>query len=98
MSLLFKGVVRKAVAQAKNPPRPKHAETVPDLHAAMNKRLDAIVAALEQQSMAATAQERKIAAIQQALEPLLPSTSPVKGVSQNNTLSKGPDAPNTTEV
>ena len=98
MSLLFKGVIRKAVAQAKNPPRPKHAETVPDLHAAMNKRLDAIVAALEQQSMAATAQERKIAAIQQALEPLLPSTSPVKGVSQNNTLSKGPDAPNTTEV
>ena len=79
MSLLFKGVIRKAVAQAKNPPRPKHAETVPDLHAAMNKRLDAIVAALEQQSMAATAQERKIAAIQQALEPLLPSSS------QNNT-------------
>ena len=79
MSLLFKGVIRKAVAQAKNPPPPKHAETVPDLHAAMNKRLDAIVAALEQQSMAATAQERKIAAIQQALEPLLPSSS------QNNT-------------
>ena len=79
MALMFQGVIRKAVAQAKNPPPPKHAETVPDLHAAMNKRLDAIVAALEQQSMAATAQERKIAAIQQALEPLLPSTS------QNNT-------------
>ena len=84
MSLLFKGVIRKAVAQAKNPPRPKHAETVPDLHAAMNKRLDAIVAALEQQSMVATAQERKIAAIQQALEPLLPSSS------QNNTPYQKP--------
>jgi len=84
MSLLFKGVIRKAVAQAKNPPPPKHAETVPDLHAAMNKRLDAIVAALEQQSMAATAQERKIAAIQQALEPLLPSSS------QNNTPYQKP--------
>ena len=95
MSLLFKGVIRKAVAQAKNPPTPKHAETISDLHAAINKRLDAIVAVLEQQSIA---QERKIAAIQQALEPLLPSTSPVKGVSQNSTLSKGPDAPNTTEV
>ena len=95
MALMFQGVIRKAVAQAKNPPTPKHAETISDLHAAINKRLDAIVAVLEQQSIA---QERKIAAIQQALEPLLPSTSPVKGVSQNNTLSKGPDAPSTTEV
>ena len=97
MALMFQGVIRKAVAQAKNPPTPKHAETISDLHAAINKRLDAVVAVIEQQSIA---QERKIAAIQQALEPLLPSTStsPVKGVSQNNTLSKGPDAPNTTEV
>ena len=96
MALMFQGVIRKAVAQAKkNPPTPKHAETISDLHAAINKRLDAIVAVLEQQSIA---QERNIAAIQQALEPLLPSTSPVKGVSQNNTLSKGPDAPSTTEV
>ena len=92
MALMFQGVIRKAVAQAKNPPTPKHAETISDLHAAINKRLDAVVAVIEQQSIA---QERKIAAIQQALEPLLPSTSPVKGVSQNNTLSKGP---NTTEV
>ena len=97
MALMFQGVIRKAVAQAKNPPTPKHAETISDLHAAINKRLDAVVAVIEQRSIA---QERKIAAIQQALEPLLPSTStsPVKGVSQNNTLSKGPDAPNTTEV
>ena len=92
MALMFQGVIRKAVAQAKNPPTPKHAETISDLHAAINKRLDAVVAVIEQQSIA---QERKIAAIQQALEPLLPSTSPVKGVSQNNTLSKGL---NTTEV
>ena len=92
MALMFQGVIRKAVAQAKNPPTPKHAETISDLHAAINKRLDAVVAVIEQQSIA---QERKIAAIQQALEPLLPSTSPVKGVWQNNTLSKGL---NTTEV
>ena len=76
MALMFQGVIRKAVAQAKNPPTPKHAETISDLHAAINKRLDAVVAVIEQQSIA---QERKIAAIQQALEPLLPSSS------QNNT-------------
>ena len=81
MALMFQGVIRKAVAQAKNPPTPKHAETISDLHAAINKRLDAIVAVLEQQSIA---QERKIAAIQQALEPLLPSSS------QNNTPYQKP--------
>ena len=81
MALMFQGVIRKAVAQAKNPPTPKHAETISDLHAAINKRLDAVVAVIEQQSIA---QERKIAAIQQALEPLLPSSS------QNNTPYQKP--------
>jgi hypothetical protein len=87
MTSLFKGIMRKAVAQAaaeKRPPQPVYAETVPALHAAMSKRLDAIVAVLEQQSIATIAQERKMAVIQLALEPLLPS-SPAKGGSQMNT-------------
>ena len=77
MASMFKGILQKAVEHAaaeKAVAAPVMAETVPDLHAAMNKRLDAIVAVLEQQSIAAIAQERKMAVIQLALEPLLPST------------------------
>jgi hypothetical protein len=86
---LFKGLLSRAVAQAaaekkRAPPTPVYAETVPALHAELNKRLDAIVAVLEQQSIAAIAQERKMAVIQLALEPLLPS-SPLKGGSMTNT-------------
>ena len=81
---LWKSIGRKQVLlnsfkRPKEPKAPPHARTVPDLHAAMNKRLDAIVAVLELQRVAAIAQERKMAAIQQALEPLLPSTAAARG-------------------
>ena len=80
--------------KALKPPRDPQAETVAQLHQAMDKRLDVIMAALEEHKAASVEQDRKIAAILQALaHPSSPLPYQKTRRASKARLSKGKDAP-----